>query len=153
MKKALATFAILVVMVAGVISISGFKFGGKPPINPLIDCQHTQWVDEVDSGVKSLGDGTNFRAHLYALRDSTSNSYCGELRVRTAWNMPATVCHTFTSQLYKSPSTLIGGTTSPQHCGDVSSWDFIKVESSGTYFGLSDCDLAGATETPTWTIN
>ena len=160
MKRAKWVIAFLLVVLVGVTvlavqfrSAPVTKAAGPAPVQPAIECQNTVWRDMVQSSVKSLSDGTNFRAHLYSLRDSVNNAYCGELRVRTAWNMPGGVCHTFTSQLYLSNGTLIGGTTSPTHCGDVSSWDFIKVESSGTYFGLSDCGLFGATQTPNWTIN
>lgn len=126
----------------------------KPTAAPAIDCQHTTWRDMTDGLVASLGDGTNLREHLYSLRDSTSNSYCGQIRAQVAWNMPAGVCHVFTTQIYTSADNLVVTATSPSNCGNVSSYSVYKTEASGTYFGngLVPFQIPGS-QTGNWTVN
>lgn len=162
MRKRLLSALVATMMLVGTVVLSApisAAHAAPPVASPLITCQNTVWVNEVSRTI-NFGGGYQSYVVVRALRDSSNNSYCGEVDASSTIWEPAGVCTKYTVDLILNGSTgLVPKTVTPpcgsQGYGITTSAASVTDNGSNFVYGQSYRSSDGGlyVDTPTWTVN
>lgn len=147
MKRHIITLAIIASAIFAVFVPS--VAAAPKPQQPFINCQHTHFVDSWDSGWQiDTGLEVNQIARVETLRDTTSNSYCGQIRAHQSiqWESGATFCWYFFTRLWAGIPTsgqLISTTGIGLKCPSAGNFGIVSAGSVQTDDGINQADSTG----------